>query len=282
MRNFRFTLLIAGVILAAHAFATPGQAMSLSAEQRMAVLTEAQQDYDTALRLEATQPAAAQKVFRQSAEKFQLVIETGPCDGELYRRSADACLRSGQIGSAIANYQRAKQLSGPTPEILTGLTLARSLRDGVESPALVPPATFWGKLSLWNRALSLPGRFRVGLFAWVGVWIFLGVSLLARPRVCRVSAAVCGVVFVLLTASVLWDVLPEWNQTRGVVTATNAPLRAGNGETFAAQTLLKDGAEFDLLEQRGRWLHVALTDGNTGWIDARHTQRIPPRRELWG
>jgi hypothetical protein len=280
IRRMCFPLILAaGMILP---FATQARAMSLTDSQKMQVLAEAQNAYQTAVRLESTQPAAAREAYEQAAEKFQLLTQTADCDGELYRRLGDAQLRGGQIGKSIAGYRRAEQLLGPDPRITLGLAEARRLRDHSET-AVLPATTFMEKLSLWNRSISLPWRFWVGLAMWVGLWAALGASIFIQPRAFRVSAGVCGLVFVLLAASLIWDLLPGWDRTRGVVTAPTAVLREGNGRGFAPCTApLKDGAEFTVIERRGRWLRVKLPDGNTGWLDDSQAEVLPPRHTLWG
>jgi hypothetical protein len=257
-------------------------AMTLTSEQRVKVLAEAQSALNDASRLEATQPAAAREAYAQAAEKFQLLAEKADCGGELYRRLAEAQLRSGRIGKAIANYQRAEQLLGPDPRVVVGLATARHLRDGDESALVVPATTLPERLSLWNRSLSLSWRFRGALAVWVILWSALGISLFLQPRAFRISAGVCGLVFVLLAASLAWDLLPDWNRTRGVVTAPTAVLRQGNSQSCPPCVApLKNGAEFNLIERRGRWLRISLPDGNTGWLDDAQADLLPPRHTLW-
>lgn len=280
IRTSRWSLLaITTTLLLA---AVPGGSMSLTPEQQVQVLVEAQGDLDAAAKQEADQPVAARKSYARAAKKFQLLTETADGDGELYRRLADAQLHSGQIGAAIASYQRAEQLLGPAPRVRVGLATARRLRDHDEGAPVVPMMTFMEKLALWNRSLSVSWRFWGALAAWIGLWAALIASLWIRRRGVRISAAGFGLVFALLVGSLACEFLPGWDHTRGVVTASTATIRRGNGEAFPAQCApVRDGTEFELIERRGRWLRVLLPDGNTGWLDSAKADLIPPRHTLW-
>jgi len=51
-------------------------------------------------------------------------------------------------------------------------------------------------------------------------------------------------------------------------------VRKGNGEGYAPQfeQPLHEGVEFTILEQRGGWMHIELTDGNSGWVRQREVE----------
>jgi len=56
--------------------------------------------------------------------------------------------------------------------------------------------------------------------------------------------------------------------TAGVVLADEAIARKGDAETFQAsfKEPLHAGTEFDVVEDRGDWLHVELADGRRCWL----------------
>jgi hypothetical protein len=53
----------------------------------------------------------------------------------------------------------------------------------------------------------------------------------------------------------------------------------GTGYSRQFEQPLQPGVEFTLRERRGGWWHVALLDGQAGWIEQSVAALIPPGRD---
>ena len=66
------------------------------------------------------------------------------------------------------------------------------------------------------------------------------------------------------------------DEAAGVVTATEAIARKGDGESYerAFTEPLHAGAELRALERRGDWVHGQLPDGRTFWVNSRDVEMV--------
>ncbi len=86
-------------------------------------------------------------------------------------------------------------------------------------------------------------------------------------------------VFLLSAGACIYQWSWTSNKCQGVIVGQNVTVRKGNGEGFALKfkEILPEGTEFQVLEQRGKWILAKLPDGKTGWINSDYTEVIEPR-----
>lgn len=238
----------------------------LTRDQQVKILDEAQASYDEAASLLRSDPESADELFRESTERFQLLIDSGIINGDLYYDLGNAYLQSGDLGRAVANYLRADAINPDDPRIEANLTHARSLvrpqvaREG--SDALLHRLTFWHH--------GWPIKWRVILFA--SFWSILWASILMRfwrsyPGFLWLSSVAAALAIAFGASSLLsLSEFASWQQ--GVLIRDDVVVRKGNAESFSPQfeQPVNQGLEFRVLEQRSDWLHIELNNGDTGWI----------------
>lgn len=251
-------------------FVSNGHALAidtgLSRDQQVKILNEAQASYDKAASLLRSDPESADKLFQESAERFQLLVDSGVINGDLYYDLGNACLQAGDLGQAIANYLRADELRPNDPRIEANLAHARSLvrpqvtKDG--SDALLHRLTFWHH--------GWPIQWRLIVFG--SLWIILWAAILIR-----FWKKYAGFIWISATSSVLavafgvstFISISGTNTTQqGVLIRDEVVVRKGNAESFSPQfeEPVNQGLEFRVLEERPDWLHIELNNGESGWI----------------
>ena len=82
-------------------------ALSLSPSQRTTILSEANDAYQQGVNSSSNDAATAKEAFSTAASKYQLLLDSGINNSELYCNLGNAYLQSGSLGRAIANYERA-------------------------------------------------------------------------------------------------------------------------------------------------------------------------------
>lgn len=273
MRKFFAISMILACMAAAR-----GDVGNLTYAQKKKLLTEAQTQYDAAAAIEASDPDKARADYASAAQKFQVVASASQPSGWLYYDLANAYLKSGNLGLAIANYKRAEQYIGGDSRLASNLDYAR----GTCVSQLQPPRT-----QGWNAALtSLNARVSATVRAWIGIggWCLLWVGVVGSMFIKRMKwrmviisgATVC----VLMAASLGWEYESLASDYQGVVTAQDTIIRKGNGVGYAPmfKEPLCEGAEFRVLDERRGWLEIQLGDGKSGWIPASDAELIPPRK----
>lgn len=242
--------------------------VELTRSQQVQILEEAFEAFDRGGDARRSDASAAVEAFGEAARRFQLLVDAGIRNGKLYYNLGNAYLESGDIGRAILNYRRARELMPGDGRLEHNLAYARSLRrNQIESAG---GRAFVHTLFFWHYGTSLRSRFLVGLMAYVVFWVWLLARVWFRRLPWRAVAIPALVIWVVLGVSVVFDVFSAARHGEGVIVADNVVVRKGNGEGFAPQfkQKLHEGVEFVVLEAHKDWLHVELPDGKSGWIRA--------------
>lgn len=266
-------LLFALAILAA-GHSTAVAAVELNSQQREKLLDEARRAFDRGAEVRHSNPSEAGAAFSEAADKFQMIVDSGVRNGRLYYNLANACLESGRIGRAIANYRRARQLMPDDPRVEHNLKYARTLRrDQIENTG---GEAFLQTLFFWHYGTSLRLRLTLGLVAYVLFWLLLiARTFIGRWR-WRYVLVPLLIIWLVLGVSAAVGMYQQATTMNGVLTADDVIVRKGNGEGFEPQfkQVLHEGLEFRVLERRGDWLFIELPDGKSGWIRAEQAEII--------
>ena len=240
--------------------------LDLTRDQQVNILDEAQASYDKAASLLRSDPESADAMFRESSDRFQLLIDSGIINGDLYYDLGNACLQSGDLGRAVVNYLRADALNPTDPRIEANLSHARSLvrpqvtKDG--SDALLHRLTFWHH--------GWPVKWRLVLFAsaWTILWASILIRIWRRYPGFLWFTGIAAVVTIAFGASTFISIASSDASQQGVLIRDDVVVRKGNAESYSPQfeQPVNQGLEFRVLEQRPDWLHIELNNGESGWI----------------
>ena len=105
---------------------------------------------------------------------------------------------------------------------------------------------------------------------WIALWAVLYVCLRRPVAYWNYWAGCCFTIALLFGASLAYDLYATPGSDQGVILSDNIVVRKGDSEGYEPKfnEQLNAGVEFDLLESRPNWLHIELTDGQSGWIPA--------------
>lgn len=268
MNRVRAWMMVVMMVVLALSSRVRGDVSSeLSEGQRLAILEDAQVQYDRGIEIRQSDPQRAAGHFDDSARLYELLIEDGVRNGYLHYNLGNAWLQAGEVGRAILNYRRAEQYIAGDARLEHNLAAARDqCRTQIRASG---GEALSDALLGWHRNTATSSRFVVFAASYVLFWILL-VGRLVRPhRMWRAGAMAAGALWLVCGASVAADVLVEPDQI-GVLIEDDVVLRKGDGEGFEPQVVepLHQGVEFEVIEARGEWLRVALADGNEGWVRA--------------
>jgi tetratricopeptide (TPR) repeat protein len=211
----------------------------------------------------------AQNKFVEAVAAYEQVLTNGTISPVLYFNLGNAYFKAGQIGSAIAAYRQAEQLTPRDPDLRANLRFAQ---NRVTGPTL--------KTSAWQRGL---GTLSLREWTWVavaGFWITFGLliarqlkpALAARLKMWTwLSAAVSVVLFVLVGLA--------WSQQRAgrvlIITATEVTVRNSPFDEAPSSFTANDGAELRVLDQKDDWLQVTDDANRFGWVKRSATSWTP-------
>jgi len=267
----RYALCAAAI---AFALSTAASAAPPSRDQQLQLLLDAQRAFDRGAALRRADPSEAQRAFRESAEAFAAVADSGMHSSNLYYNLGNAWLEAGHVGRAIVNYRRAERLAPGDGELEHNLRTARSMR--ANQIAVSGERALWDALLSWHDGTAVRTRFVFALAAYMLFWLLLVIQLFARRFRWILVLAPLAILWIVPGASVAWDTVLHGRPQEGVIIANDVIARKGNSEGFEPQfeQTLHEGVEFILIERRGDWFHVELPDGNTGWVKAAEAELI--------
>jgi hypothetical protein len=213
--------------------------------------------------------------FRRAELLFAQARLGGAHSAALYANLGNAALQAEHLGPAVLSYRRALRIDPGYPVAKQNLDHARQ-----QLPQWVPVPAEGGAFDsffFWHRSVPADRRalFAAACFALASM---LGAaSIVRRSGTLRNAALIPLLAWIALVVSVALDpartAAPE-----GVVIAQDAVARAadsGNAPLRFADPV-PGGTEVRILEDRGRWLQIALHNGRTAWVNASTVGRVVP------
>jgi len=183
----------------------------------------------------------------------------------------NAHFRQEELGRAVLDYERARQLAPGDPDILANLRFAEE-RLGVADlnvPAR-PVARFWKSVTV-SRTIRQWS-------AWVvsGVWVIMllvaGAIWWPRWRTGLVIVAVVAGIGLALAVAALTDRVVS--VPPAIVLARRAEARFAPLPDATVHFQLGEGTKVLIREDRGQWWLVERCDGQQGWIKADVAERV--------
>ena len=250
-------------------------------ESRLLIMTDAQLAYERGMALELVDPEGARAAFTESADGWNRLIRSGASNGLLWTNLGNAEFRSGRLGDAVAAYLEADRLMPGDTTIRANLTEARNMvparfdQEGV--------TVLYDSVSDGWHALGFELRWWIAGLSWIGFWFVLSLRVMRRsPQeeegsrlAWRGGLTALATVTIVSGTTIGLDVSEDTWRSPGVLT-TESVVRSGNGDTFKAvfSEALPAGVEFDLIESRPGWNHVAFADGRDGWLRSDHVHVV--------
>ena len=207
--------------------------------------------------------------YEEATQQYEALIDRGFNDAAIYYNLGNAYLETGDLGRAILNYLRARELSPRDPDITENLELALSMtvdRIASERDSLVESLSYF--------AYRWATRGEVSVAALL-LWVFAGMAIATllvwrafpfrRPlRMVATVATVATAVSLVLLVSMIYA--NPYDST-GIVTAAAVEVVSGPGGQYPEHFTLHSGAQVRVTDSRHGWTKVALPGGKLeGWV----------------
>lgn len=206
--------------------------------------------------------------FPAAISGYESLVKDRQWNASLFYDLGNAYFRSGDLGHAILNYERALALDPNQPEARANLQLVRDHARALElAPGwveehlgfLTPTQYAWlGAVAFWSAAAILCGLYFAQRRAVV--WIF---ALLLSGTV---AAGAAFALYRFETGRSGRDV--------AIITRKNIQARLATAESAGTVLVLPPGSEIKILSTRGDWLYADLPNDLQGWIPATSAERV--------
>jgi hypothetical protein len=225
--------------------------------------------------------ALARPHFARAAALLEELRGRGANNPVLYRDLGNASLLAGDLPRAILNYRRGLQLAPRDGEL-------GELLEGARQLVAVPQGSSFGRPPRDERPawLRLPPHgvsVAVALLCHVSACLLLARWFMKRNfRLLWLS----GLLFLTAAAGAYAVVLHRGEEERErthpvvIVARENEFLRRGNGHSYPPRypAELARGVEGRLLHERGGWLLIELSEGETGWLHRESVLVVEPQK----
>ena len=204
--------------------------------------------------------------YPQAIEAYEELVAASVVSGHLFYNLGNAYIRTGAIGQAILNYERALQRLPRDADVKSNLEYARSLVEGEtktnERNWIISRVFFlvhFLNLDELTAAVSL-------LYIGVMAILILGVLFRGFRRAVNYGIAVLGI---LLLFSAICFALRLHNtqfEKRAVITSGAAEARFEPSDAATSHFTLHEGMVIEVRQPRSEWSKIERWDGKAGWV----------------
>ena len=258
-RYLQHVLLMAFVILMAAVQPGMSESLEQKVQQALDIYAQAQETTNKEERMEK---------FRQAQRLFAYASDQGVKTPALYTNIGTSALQAENLGDAVLAFRRALALDPDHPQALKNLQQSRTLL-----PKWLPRPTEEGLLdSFFSWHKSMAAGERAGFAALFFLLSAVGFAVSIRWRLVLVRNL--SFLPLLLWLVLLGSYIVEINAKSGreaVITVNDTVARVSDSvnspQRFSQP--LPAGAEVQVLEVRGDWARVSLSNGRDAWVGIR-------------
>jgi hypothetical protein len=198
--------------------------------------------------------------YEEAAQAYEQLIEQSVADPVVFYNLGNAYFRLGNLGYAIANYERALQLRPAFRAAQDNLQQALSqTKHKLNRP--LPPG--WEQSILfWHYGFSYRTTWIVAAACWFLFWLLLAVRRWRRLPYLRLSLFVVAMVAAAFGASAWIKAHPT---PLAVAAGKTVPVRFGTTDVDKVHFELSEGDRVTITEERDGWIQVTTGGGERGW-----------------
>ena len=215
-----------------------------------------QGDYDSALRF------------------FELTINGGIFNGEVFYNLGNVYYEQGNLGHALLNYRRALQFIPRDLDLNIQIARVRSLRSSLQTDT-----TQWLIFleQVTESAVTITELSMSTFLLWIVFWMILAGYRLKSTwkmmlRMPLISSFVVLVSLMILLGARLYihHYMPS-----AIVIADSSPVYSGPSISYFRQYDLLNASEIYIMEERNEWRKFVTPDNQQGWIQVEDIATIP-------
>ena len=208
--------------------------------------------------------------YANAATGYRSLVEAGFGTADVHYNFANALLRSGELGRAIASYRRAQILRPRDQDVEANLSFARnSTKDAVAPPT--PPS--WARtVFFWHHALSFGETVKLLIIVLALFWLVVAIVSL---RLAWRPTALAGVLLVM-AAALLASVVYRSQSPQRIAVVLPAQTDVFSGTDLQSRVIfnLHAGTELEVAATDTSWTQFRMPDGQRGWLPTEHLEIV--------
>ncbi len=208
--------------------------------------------------------------YKKAIDLYESIFKSGQVSGPLYFNLGNSYFKTGELGKAIVNYERAKQLMPRDPDLLANLKFALSNvknEEGVKRSFLRKMLTDYADSLTVDELTWLLFLF----FFLTGILYYLGL-LLKWPATRYVASIVLSCVLLFFHGGIFYYKLSHQKNAAIVLRDTAAKFEPVDNATTYFD--LPQGGRIKIIKEEQPWFKIKRPDGKLGWIKAETAEKI--------
>ncbi len=217
----------------------------------------------------------AVSLYKKSAMRYERLIKEGGIEnGQIYYNLGNIYFRMNDIGRAILNYRRAEQYIPDDNNLKQNLKYAREKRIDIIDEK--QETKVLKTLFFWHYDFSVKTRLMLFTIFFSIVWISAGFRIFFKRPFLFWCITAPALISILLAGSLITEEFILKKTRPGVILSPETIARKGNSETYepSFKEPVHAGTEFTLIEDRGDWYQVELSDSRTCWVSSNDVELV--------
>lgn len=225
-----------------------------------------------------------QEKYPEAIARYEQILQNGLESGEVYYNLGNAYFRSGDMGRAILNYERARRLAPLNDDIRYNLEIANlSITDKIQSP----PGFFLTEIlddliEFLGLKLNLNAFIRLVLVIYLIFMAVIIIRLLSRNPALRHKLfygliPIFVILFIFLVLLQI-QIYKTTHTNEAVILVEEVDVLGAPEENAKPLFALHQGTKVTisnaLAKNSKTWLQIQLADGKTGWLDESALEKI--------
>ena len=210
-----------------------------------------------------------QNKFTEARDAYESIARNGFASGELYYNLGNSYYKTGDVGKAILNYERALRLMPNDDDLKHNLQLANlMITDKIEATP---------RLFIWDYWDGIKASLSINTLTWIVYCVFvflvgsICIILLARTyqlrRLGLFGGSISTVVLILFVV-LLMGKMGELNRAdAAVVTAKLTTVKNSPDAKSSDAFVLHSGVKVTVTDGVNEWMKIRLADGKVGWME---------------
>lgn len=214
--------------------------------------------------------------YGKAIQIYEALLKKGEA-AEIYYNLGNSYYKTGEIGKAVLNYERALLLQPGNGDIRANLEIARA--KTVDKVEPVPEIFFvaWAKALINCMSVDTWGLF--GIVSFILFIIALALFIFSKQTVWKkagfisgivcLTIAICSNLFALQLKQQLLD------KTDAIIMIPSVTVRSTPSESGTSLFILHEGRKIIIKDNSMReWKEISLEDGKVGWVPTSAIEEI--------
>ncbi|MGE5496819.1 MAG: tetratricopeptide repeat protein [Syntrophothermus sp.] len=214
--------------------------------------------------------------YDKAIEVYQKIVNDGYSSKELFYNLGNSYFKTGMIGYAILNYEKAQKISPNDEDVAYNLKIANARTvDKIEAMPKIFLVRWWEELL---NLLPVNGWTLFSYIVYLACLVIIGWYFFARSQALQkwilisglASAAVLLFSIIILFSRYNYDYGKEY----AVVTQSAVTVKLSPDEHSGDAFIVHEGIKVSLEDKVDTWVKVKLPDGKVGWLPEGEMKKI--------